>query len=156
MPVQFDQSELLQEAKAIVWRAEQASLAKTGSINPNLVTGTVTGKIKHGDGRDRHAAPTEPDELRRLRVQELALAFVGVSNGNAEVDRGASAQALERFNFAVAGRKADGEGFLLSQLMAIKLKQVGMMTSEVREYQQANPRPADTVTVKLVADVRPA
>jgi hypothetical protein len=156
MPVEFDQSELLQDAKGLVWRREQASLAERGFIDPNFIRGTLEGAFKFGDGSDRARAPKETDDLRKLRVIELARAFIDVSNGKAEVDNSASPLALSVFRHAVEGRVADGKGYLLSQAMAVKLGQEGMMTPYVLEQYATRDRGAESVTVKIVSKVQPA
>ncbi len=155
MPVQFDQEELLKDAQGLVWRREQASLAQKGFVDPNFVRGTLEGAFKFGDGTDRARAPKETDELRKLRVLELARAFVDVSNGKAGVDNGASPVALSAFHHAVQGRIADGRGYLLSQSMAIKQGQEGMMTPHVREQYGIRERASESVTVKLVGKMQP-
>ena len=109
MAQDYSEAEALKIAKQTVMRFEASS---GGDINK------VMGALVNMQSKNPISKIPTADEIFKQRVAELATAYARASDGNGGIDS-ANKQAAERFRNVIAGKMADGNGYALSQRLAI-------------------------------------
>lgn len=140
------QDQLLKEAKLAVQRAEQQSMqaVQEGDIksgkskqsyakpygkprgfrDPNVIDGILAGMMPDTNIQGQ-------EDVRRLRIGELARAWAKMSDGqDGEID---NKKARTAFNNVVNGMNPDGKGYAESQKQAMRLGLPQFLTDHVRE-----------------------